>query len=180
MKDVMLDFETFGNGKNAAVCQVGAVYFDRRTGETGASLKINIDAESAEESGAALDASTVYWWLSQSPEAIASVIAEPRIPIRDAFQTLDSFLSNADGIWSHATFDFVILQETVKRLGMKPTFKYKAARDIRTLVDLAGINTKSPEFVRDGVHHDALADCYFQIKYCVAALQALTGGKAGA
>jgi hypothetical protein len=51
MKDVMLDIETFGNGKHAAICQIGACYFDRSNGEIGATFKVNVDARSAEKSG---------------------------------------------------------------------------------------------------------------------------------
>jgi hypothetical protein len=173
MTDVMIDFETLGNGKNAAVCQVGACYFDRKTGEIGAQFKRNIDARTSVESGAELDADTVYWWLSQSKEAIESFTLGDLTNIRTAFEELNTFLSQAEAIWSHATFDFVILMETLKRLRIKPLFAYRTARDIRTLVDIAGVSAKDPRFVREGTHHDALDDCFFQTKYCVAALQRL-------
>lgn len=173
MKDVMIDFETLGNGKNACVIQVGAVYFDRATGELGPQFKVNIDARSAVQSGAEFDAHTIYWWLSQSKEAIESFTQGDLMPIESAMEGLNYFLADAKAIWSHATFDFVILMETLKRLSIKPTFRYSAARDIRTLVDLANVSTKDAKFVREGTHHDALDDCKFQIKYCVDALQKL-------
>lgn len=174
MTDVMIDFETFGNGKNACVVQVGAVYFNRRNGQIQDEFKVNIDAQSCIESGGEFDASTVYWWLSQSPEAIKSILAEPRVDIRKAMMDLNLFLTQADNIWSHATFDFVILTETLKRLGIKPNFRYQAARDIRTLTDLAKLSTKDPQFAREGTHHDALDDCKFQVKYCVAAFNKIS------
>lgn len=174
MKDVMVDIETLGNGKNACVVQIGACYFDRLTGEIGETFKVNIDARSAVKEGAELDADTVYWWLRQSPEAIASITAEPLNEIRKAFFALNLFLQDAKYIWSHATFDFVILTETYKRLDIKPTFRYNAARDIRTLVDLAKISTVATP--REGLHHDGLADALHQVKYCVLAFQKL-GGK---
>lgn len=168
----MLDFETFGNGKNALVIQIGACFFDRVTGEIGYTFKLNVDAVSAAKSGGEFDASTIYFWLSQSSEAIKSVTDEPRVPIKDAFILLNDFLKQAKAIWSHATFDFVILQETLKRLDIKPSFRYSVARDIRTLQDLSkGVYAKS--FKREGTHHDALEDCKFQVKYCVAALNSI-------
>lgn len=178
MKDVMIDIETFGNGKHAAIVQIGACYFDRANGNIGDTFKVNIDAVSAEKSGAQLDADTVYWWMSQSKEAIESVTVAPRIDIVEALNMLNDFLKPAVAIWSHATFDFVILTESYKRLGIKTLFHYRTARDIRTLVDLANINTKSHAFVRDGIHHDGLADCLFQVKYCVAAFQKLKSTQA--
>lgn len=172
MKDVMLDFETFGNGNNACVVQIGACYFDRVTGEIGAKFKCNVDAQSATESGAKIDASTVYWWLSQSKEAVYSVTADPKKSVTDAFLELNNFLKDSKCIWSHATFDFVILSETLKRLGIKPLFSFRAARDIRTLVDLADIDLK--ELPRNtGVHHDGLDDAIYQVNYCVVALNLL-------
>ncbi len=170
IKDAMLDIETLGSGRNACMVQVGACYFDRYTGQVSECLKINLDARELVKMGAELDADTVYWWLSQEKPAQKSICEEPRTDIRAALLELDIFLKDADAIWSHATFDYPIVQETFKRAGLKPSFRYSAARDIRTLQDLSGAKIK-PE--REGTHHDALDDCKFQVKYCVEAFKAL-------
>lgn len=168
MKDVMLDLETLGNGTNKCIVQIGACYFDRETGIIGDTLKINVDAESHVRHGGELDAKTVYWWLSQSHEAIDSIIAQPRMDIVQAFDQLNIFLSKAKAVWSHATFDFVTIQDTFKQLNIKPLFHYRVARDLRTVVDLAKVTVDKQ--LREGTHHDALEDCKFQVKYCVASL----------
>lgn len=171
MKDCMLDLETLGNGENKCVVQIGACYFDRTTGEIGKTFKVNVDAKSATDEGFQLDAPTVYWWLSQSQAARESILAEPRIPIRDAFSQLSDFLVDATCIWSHATFDFVTVMETYRKLDIKPQFSYRTARDIRTLIDLLNISIdKTP---RDGVHHDGLSDAIHQVKYCMLAFEKL-------
>lgn len=170
-----MDLETFGYRKKACIVQIGACYFDRVTGEIGNKFKENVDARTSVACGGEIDADTVYWWLSQSPEAIHSVTkSQPGIDVRIAISRLDQFLSEAKCIWSHATFDFVILQETWQTLfpGVRPTFQYRASRDIRTLVDLAGVSTKKGR-VREGTHHDALDDCIFQVGYCVEAMRKL-------
>lgn len=172
MKEAMLDFETFGNGKNALVVQVGACFFDRTNGNIGETFKMNVDAKSAQESGGEFDADTVYWWMQQHPLAIESILKSPALPIAEVFEGLNFFLSQAESIWSHATFDFVILTETLKRLRMKPKFSYRAARDIRTLKDLAG---GIPAIERKGIHHDALDDAIYQAQYTSAMLQKLKG-----
>lgn len=171
MKDVMLDFETLGNGKDKCLRQVGAVYFDNITGELGQELKLTIDAATHEKIGGKLDASTVYWWLSQSDEARASILDPNKVDILVALSELNIFLSSATRIWSHATFDFVTLMDCLKQAAIKPSFSYKAGMDLRTLVYLAG--TSVSDFLREGVHHDGLADAKHQVKYCVAAFNAV-------
>ncbi len=172
MKRVMIDFETLGNGKHACIVQVGACYFGQmhelpevRT------FKANVDAEDAMRNGAEMDASMVYWWLGQSPEAVASITAQPRLTERDALSQLNDFLAEAEEIWSHATFDFVILMEAMKRLGIKPRFSYRVARDIRTLNALSNVEKDSTP--RSGVHHDGLDDAIYQAGYVLRMLNAL-------
>lgn len=171
----MIDLETLGNGKNACIVQIGACEFDLETGEIGKTFKVNIDAESAVRSGADLDPQTVYWWLSQSREAIDSITAQPRIDINEAFTQLNEFLKDAKQIWSHATFDFVIVMETFKRLNIKTSFHYRTARDIRTLMSLGNVTVD--KVIRTGLHHDGLEDAKHQVKYCAQAYRKLRGIK---
>jgi hypothetical protein len=174
MKDVMLDFETLGNDKDKCICQVGALFFNNVTGELGSEFKANIDASTHEKYGGKLDAKTVYWWLNQSEPARQGLLSNQR-PVLEVFEELNTFLAPAARIWSHATFDFVILTDTMKQLGITPTFSYKKGLDILTLVYLAKLTfDKTP---REGVHHDALDDCKHQVKYCVAALNAVKTAK---
>ncbi len=175
MKQVMIDLETLGNGKDKCIVQIGACYFDLKTGEIGETFKVNVNAASHEKYGAKLDASTVYFWLSQSPTAIASILAEPRLDIVEAFNQLNDFLVNAKEIWSHATFDFVTITETFKQLAIPMKFHYRTARDIRTLVSLSNLTiSKIP---REGTHHDGLDDSIHQVKYCHEAYKKLKGLK---
>lgn len=175
MKDVMVDLECLGKNESKVICQIGAVYFDRVTGELGQELKINVDAISHEKLGGRLDADTVYWWLSQSKEAQQSILAEPRVDIVTALHTLNDFLEPAARIWSHATFDFVTITATMRALNIRPKFKYQAGLDLRTLTYLAG--TSIDKVKRTGLHHDALDDCRHQVKYAVAAITAIKGDR---
>lgn len=169
--DVMIDLETMGNGPDAAIVQIGGIYFNRETGDFGEQFSARISLADAVSYGGRIDAMTVEWWMQQSEAARNSLLATPRESMLHAMHRLNEFLESAEAIWSHATFDFVIVMETLKRLGMKPKFSFRAARDLRTLVDLSGVNLRSYE--RVGTHHDALDDCAFQIKYTVDALKRL-------
>lgn len=171
MKDVMIDLETWGNGTDALVVQIGAVYFDRETGQLGNEFKINIDAEDAVKSGARIEPATVYWWLRQEAAAQDSIITGQLYNEKYAFVKLNEFLEHAECIWSHATFDFPIVMASLKRLHIKPLFSFRSARDIRTLLDLAKFSFYTVP--RDGVHHDGLDDAKHQVKYCVMAMKKL-------
>lgn len=169
MKDLMIDLETFGNGNNAAICQVGACYFDRVTGEVGDTYISNVDVSTSLKEGFSVDASTIYWWMSQCTEAQKSITEAVKYPVIDVMEDLNQFISKAKCVWSHATFDFVILMNHFKVLNIKPKVHFRSARDLRTLVDLSGI-TNFRKYNRVGIHHNALDDCLFQVKYTVDCL----------
>lgn len=162
----MLDFETLGVSANASVVQIGACYFDRETGEIGATFKCNVDPKT--NVGATIDAETVFWWLGQDRPAIDSITKGVSFDAPEAFARLNLFLGDAEAIWSHSSFDFAILTDTLRRLGMEPRFSFRAARDIRTLTDISGISPKSVPF--EGVKHDALDDAKHQAYYVSIAL----------
>lgn len=171
MKDMMVDLETLGNGENKCIVQIGACYFDRSTGAVGKTFKCNIDAASATKEGFQIDAPTVYWWLNQSDAARASILADPKLPIREAMANFSEFAAEAKCIWSHATFDFVTLSQTYQKLGIAPKYAYRTARDIRTLMDLFNITVDKTS--RQGTHHDGLDDALHQVKYCMEAFTKL-------
>jgi hypothetical protein len=169
MTEIMVDLETLGNKENKLIVQIGACFFDRKTGDIGRTFKINIDAISAENAGLQLDAKTVYWWLAQSDAARQSIIAEPRVEIREALKQFSEFCVGVKAVWSHATFDFVAIMQTYQKLNMPPPFSYKAARDIRTLTDLYKVTVDGAN--RQGTHHDGLDDALHQVKYCMEAFK---------
>lgn len=170
MKDLMLDIETLGNTPNAVIVQIAAAYFDRETGEVGLVFNENINIESSMSEGFEVSPNTIRWWLNQPSEVINSVFSDIGEDIYSVLRHFMSFANQAETIWSHATFDFVIVNNALRRLGMKQ-LPYQVARDIRTLVDLTGFDYK--DFPREGTHHNALDDVMHQIKYCVAAMREL-------
>ncbi len=169
MKDVMIDLETLGTRHDAMIIQVGACYFDRMTGEIGREFKATIEPGEHEDKFS-IDYDTVKWWFVRTDAARKSVIDSP-VPLFNALNELAVFLEGWDiKIWSHATFDMPILMNSFDKLKIKFPVPYKNARDIRTLMDLSG---PSPLMERAGIHHDALDDAKFQVKYCVAAIEML-------
>jgi hypothetical protein len=172
----MIDLETWGNRPNSVVVQIGACYFSRDTGKIGSKFNIKINAETEINEGFEVDASTIYWWLDKSKEAQlkAHGLKHHRKRSVNAWNDFNNFTKDANYVWSHATFDFVIMMNHFHKLNINPKVHYRSARDIRTLVDLAGdIEWKE----RTGVHHDALDDAIFQVSYCVDCLKKIKGVK---
>lgn len=178
MKDVMIDIETMGNTNNAPIIQIGAAYFDFESKDISDPYLINVNLADAIANGAKPDGSTILWWLSQSKEARESLTAKDTPMFKEAFALADfnKYVKKAKRVWSHATFDFVILCESMKRCGIKPNMHYRSARDIRTLVWMTGDSKSVVESTpARGVAHNALSDVMFQIDYCRKAYKMIKG-----
>ena len=81
-------------------------------------------------------------------------------------------------MWSHATFDFVMLMHAMRRRDIQPTVHYRKARDIRTLTGLAGMTKEQIDTFqvdRVGVHHNGLDDAIYQVAYCHECFKILKG-----
>lgn len=64
-----------------------------------------------------------------------------------------------------------VLSMGFNAVGVRCPWKFWNVRDVRTAVDLLGINPK--EFTRDGTYHNALDDCLHQIKYLTSGTKTL-------
>lgn len=195
--DVMIDIETLANTSNSAITQIGVAVFDRTNGDIINTLKLNVDAESCIHVGMEMNVDTVSWWMRQSDEARKSIFAKPNKKIYNALEVLSEFIKNnwleVHGsdlviddpanitpemcydpenvcLWCHATFDGPNLDNAYRRCGLETPWHYRSVRDIRTLVDLTGYQIPK----MSGVAHDALDDCYHQVKYVVDALSKIT------
>ena len=169
MDDLMVDIECMGKVPNAAIVQIGACYFDRYTGDIGKTFKGNI---SLLNTSGQFDGSTILWWLEQAKKGNTLSFLNNTESEEYILSTFRYFANDAKQIWSHATFDFVLLQDALRRNGI-PLLPYRSARDIRTLVDLAG-NTSTRR--KGDKSHDGLDDCLYQVKYCVECFNKLFKG----
>lgn len=168
MKDLMLDLETLGTRPTSIIVQIGACYFDRHTGGIGKQFAINIDTGSCLMAGLTVDQGTIDWWRTQSNKSWLYDIMN----IQDALDEFSKFAKDAEAVWSHATFDAPILHNAFAVCKKKLPYHYRASRDIRTLVDLSGVEYKVE---KDAVTHNALEDCIRQVEYCVKCFNKLKG-----
>jgi hypothetical protein len=180
MKEMMVDIETLGTAVNAPIVQIGAVYFSMETGELGEEYLVNLDLEDAIKHGAQPDGSTIYWWLGQSKAAREGLSKEetPFMYEDQGLQDFNQFWSRANRVWSHATFDFVMLMNSMRRRDIQPTVNNRKARDIRTLTGLADMTRTEVEtqnVERKGTQHNGLADAIYQVAYCHECYKKLKG-----
>ncbi len=175
MKDLMVDLETMGTGHDAAIIQLGAVYFDRETGEIGDSFLKSIDLNSCLKAGLTFTADTIKFWMKQSEEARANVLGDAK-ELEDVLEQFAIFTKPDSIIWCHATFDAPVLANAYNKcMAIDTPYRYSQVRDLRTIIDMANINPYSGEFKKEGTAHTAYDDCIFQIKYAVAAMNKLAG-----
>lgn len=166
--DLMLDLETLDNVATTAIVQIGAVVFDRDSGDIIDEFKADVDPQSCVDVGLTIGVDTIMWWLKQSDEARVSITSTPRGRIQEVLANLNSFVTKYEpdprevNVWCHATFDFPIMQNIYKAVGKDAPWHYRSARDLRTLTDLSGANIYAIR--RKGTYHDALDDCKHQVK----------------
>lgn len=160
---IMIDLETMGTSPSAAIVAIGAVIFDEHTLRD--QFYANVDLQSAIDSGATVDGSTVMWWLKQSDAARAAITdPETTRPIREALEDFAAFTRLAaqhglEGVWGNgASFDNVLLAESYRRLGMDRPWPFWLDRCYRTMKNL---HTSVP-VDHTGVAHNALDDAVAQ------------------
>lgn len=169
-QDLMLDIETFATSANGLVVQVAMAIFDRNTAEVKKSTIINIDVEDSLKYGFLMEEETLNWWATQPKEIFESLQVNP-FSCQEAYENIKKFIPYEAYIWSHATFDVPMLANfCIKVSGDKKLpWAYKNARDIRTIVDISGLDLDKYDWEKEKTHN-ALSDVLFQIKYTVDAL----------
>lgn len=164
-KHIMLDIETMGNSSYSSIVSIGAVKFDINTGDTGDEFYINIDLQSCIDLGLGISASTVMWWMEQSDEARKGLTSGNVVSITEALKMFAEFCDEDCEIWGNsARFDCGILGNAYNKAGIPIPWNFRNERCVRTLTSFApDIKRNYPD---NGVKHNALSDCYFQIGYC--------------
>ncbi|QJI52284.1 hypothetical protein [Cronobacter phage JC01] len=167
-RDVMIDIETLGRSPGCSVLSIGAVAFDRYTGEIGETFYCCMGYENARAFGH-VDPDTLEWWQKQSDAAKQDAFNGSDNPRESALKFIQ-WLDGNDLVWGNGSvFDITILEAWFAQLHLPTPWKFWNIRDVRTAVDLAGINPL--KFEREGTFHNALDDAIHQVKYMSAGIQ---------
>lgn len=162
---LMLDLETMGTKSNSAIISIGAVEFDILTGKTGREFYRNVSLQSCISLGLVVDADTIMWWMEQSQDARKSLTEGKVISIQQALIDFREFCNKEYQIWGNsARFDLGLLENAYDKAMLSIPWKFYQERCVRTLVSFNPEIKNNLEFT--GTAHNALADCYHQIKYC--------------
>ncbi|ALZ97015.1 hypothetical protein APT61_13765 [Leclercia adecarboxylata] len=181
---LMVDLETMGKKPGAPIVSVGAVFFDPASGLTGAEYYQVINLESSMSFGARPDASTILWWLKQSPEARSAIVVDDTVGLVEALEQLLDFIAEnaANGsknvqLWGNgSSFDCSLLEAAFELADTPFPIPHWNYRDVRTVVELGkavGLNARY-DIPFEGDQHNALADAHHQVKYVSAIWQRLT------
>ena len=166
--DAMVDVECMGTGPNAALMQLGCVFFDLQTQTLGPRFLRNIHLATAVRDGGVIEPGTVLWWLGQSDEA-----RKVRFNAVDIKEVLREFRLWVAGVcrfedvrpWGNsASFDLGILGSAYKRMGVDAPWVHWNERDFRTVRNLYPSVEYDPKQKGDSAH-DALADAIFQAEH---------------
>jgi len=181
---LMVDLETMGKKPGAPIVSIGAVFFAPSSGKTGAEFYQVINLESSMSFGARPDASTILWWLKQSPEARSAIVLDDTVGLVEALeQFLDFIAENAANgsknvqLWGNgSSFDCSLLEAAFELADTPFPIPHWNYRDVRTVVELGkaiGLNSRY-DIPFEGDQHNALADARHQVKYVSAIWQRLT------
>ena len=184
--NIMIDLETLSTHKNAAIIEIGAVEFNKHTGEIGDKLDIIINPSDWCKNDRHVDGGTIQWWFKQTNDARKRFVKQQDdvvyLNLEAALNRLKYFIMDCDCLaeddenvvmWGNgATMDIAILESAYNYFNLPIPWKYWSVNDVRTIVDL---NPKIKEHCKFdvGIKHSAVADCLHEIKYLVETLKTI-------
>lgn len=168
--DIMLDLETLGTRPDAAIIQVGAVFFEPKSGGKILNDKGFNKHVIYQDGAGTVDHGTLGFWLTEKSAAQMGENLETKADfLPSVLQAFVKFPKEALGlgwdevgnIWANpADFDFPILKSAFVRVGQDAPWGRRSTRDARTLFDIVG---GKPEIDWTGMTaHDAFDDAVGQ------------------
>lgn len=168
MNHLMIDIETLGNKSFSVITSVAAVQFDIETGKTGEEFYERINIDNSLKNGLNVDGDTLRWWFKQSKEAQKEFSDYDGVNVTEFCDKFDRFFLESilteTKIWGNSNrFDLGLLDNMYESVGRSYPWNFRHERDVRTIVSFA------PEIkancVFNGVPHNAVDDCKYQIEY---------------
>ena len=154
---VMVDIETLGRERGAAILSIGAVRFDS-AGVYGEFYR-SVNRESCEAAGLTVEEDTLSWW--QGQDEAAREVLHGGEKLADVLFEFTQWFEDANEIWANSpSFDCEILEAAYEAVGLVEPWEFYHERDARTIKNLP----IAPELEQDGTEHDALDDAAHQAR----------------
>lgn len=157
--DISIDIETLGTKPGSVVLSVGAVAFDRDTGEMGKEFYMPIALSDAMAAGLTIDPATLQWWMDQRAEVREAAFQGLNV-MTFVLGELSLFVQEIcpEFLWAKPpSFDVVLLESAYASVRRAVPWTYRQPRDCRTLFHLTG--AEQPAY---GMEHHALDDAKAQ------------------
>lgn len=167
---ISLDIETLGTRPGSVILSIGAVPFSRDgvLEQEGIHLVLPVDEQLA--AGATIDPSTLLWWLDRGAAGDLANLLRASADSPDLLNCLirlRQYLAQweARHIWANSpSFDLVLLENLMHRVGFQIPWNYYDHRDVRTLLASYGRSRCSEVLPAPKGAHDALVDAIYQAK----------------
>ena len=181
--NVMIDLETLSTHKDAAIIEIGAVEFNKYTGEVGEKFNVIIKPSDWCKNDRHVDGETIQWWFKQTNDARKRFTQKDAeyLTLKHALEKLRYYIMDCDTpdddkhvvVWGNgATMDIAILESAYNYFDIQIPWKYWAVNDVRTIVDLNPSIKQTTKF-ESGIKHSAIFDCLYQIKYTTDTIKTL-------
>jgi exodeoxyribonuclease VIII len=168
---VMVDTETLSTLPNAVCLSIGAVKFnqdgimDR--------FMINIDPTESKKLGHHISQDTLDWWKKQKPDVLKQSLQSAVLPLEAITKFTDWYGTKSLQTFSKGSyFDFPIIEEYYRTVGMSPPWKYWDVKCYRTIMDM--VRDIEPDKI-DGDLHNALVDSEYQANHLIKIWRELNG-----
>jgi hypothetical protein len=162
-----IDLETLKARYDAAILSIGAAFINLDTGKLQETFYREITFNSAIKGGK-IDGDTLSWWCQQDAKA-RRVFGDQakKVTLSTALDQLNNFFRLHPGatVWGNgSSFDITILEHNYDHgcVGLKEPWAYWKVRDMRTIVDVAGLTKPETMMVAGSVAHNALDDAIHQ------------------
>lgn len=178
MIGVSIDLETLGTRPYSAMIAVGARAFNptERVLIDGP-FEMALSLKDLTRLGARIDADTVLWWMQQSQEARSKLQPGAGVTLDYLLSAFGQWLTavgwdKQSTVWGNGSgFDVNLMENLYELHGSEPPWRFWQARDVRTAVQLGGVNKK--DVPRDGTHHSAADDATYQAQLVLLAMEAI-------
>lgn len=192
--DLVIDLETFSTNKNAWIASIGVCGILNKTEIINNSHWVNcgnVNIENVVKNSSlqfianhcatmGLDLDTIEWWRDQKnlDHLFHSPGSDQWHHINECLMQLGLLVENLEDkgcevfVWGNgSSFDIAILEYWYDKLGILIPWKFWNVRDLRTIVELSGIDKRTIPFF--GEQHNAVDDATHEAKILIACYEAL-------